>query len=193
MAEGATQPDITHGTGGEKSSLVTVNIGGKDFSLAEAEALCRWYASGFFWIVGLSLININMVTIAAADLDFTILDVTGYLGLVAPEAMQVFATVVKDRAWIVGWYVAGLTPIALFGVLGWRARQIERWPYILGMWLYAADSLILLKIDYLAFGSHMLLLLYFALGRSFVLRLQGARQAKAPSPAGSSPSASPGT
>src|SRR5262249_8256168 len=44
---------------------VTVTIGRRQFSLPEAEAFCRRYANCFFWIAGLSLLNMFMIATEA--------------------------------------------------------------------------------------------------------------------------------
>ena len=40
---------------------VTVKLGRREFSLFDAEAFCRRFANGFFWIAGLSLLNMIMM------------------------------------------------------------------------------------------------------------------------------------
>jgi hypothetical protein len=153
---------------GGNSSLM-LKIGRRDYSLAAAEALCRRQATDFYWISGLSLIN--MIALAAGW-DFSMA-----LGLGATQLIQAFGMVAQDRGVMLGFYAAALAVMALFAVLGWRARQIERWPFLLGMWLYAADSVIFLIFqDYLALGFHVFWLLFLSAGLTAVAPIRDARR-----------------
>jgi len=166
----------------ENSELAIVKLGGKNFSIPDAEALCRRHANGFFYIAGLSLIN--MIAIAT-DSGFTM-----SLGLGVTQLMQIFALTADDRFWMLMSYVVGSGTIALFLLLGWRARHVERWPFVLGMWLYAADSLIFLRYqDYLAFGFHVFWLFFLSAGLGAVAPIRDAkRRVSAPSRSDDTPS-----
>jgi hypothetical protein len=154
---------------GPDESRVSVKIGSKEYSLAAAEALCRRQAAGFYWIAGLSLINAIAL---AADWNFSL-----YLGLGVTQIVQVFAMVAVEPSMKAGFYVATLAVVALFGFLGWQARQIKRWPFVLGMLLYAADSVIFLAIqDVVAFAFHMFWLVFLWVGLRAVGPVQDARR-----------------
>jgi hypothetical protein len=149
-----------------------VKIGRKEFPLARAEANCRRQAAGFYWIAGLSLIN--MISLVG-HWDFSM-----YLGLGVTEILQA-AAMVAWRAEVtsvtVGLYAAALAVIALFAVFGWRARQIERWPFVVGMWLYAADSVLFLVFqDFFAFGFHIFWLVFLWMGLIWVKPVQDVRR-----------------
>jgi hypothetical protein len=166
MAVAATQ-DVSD----YKSSPI-VKIGRREYSLVAAEALCRRQATGFYWIAGLSLMN--MIALAA-DWNFSM-----YLGLGATQLIQAFGMVAgkEDQGTVMlAFYAAALAVIALFGFLGWRAQQIKRWPFVLGMSLYAADSVIFLVFqDWFALGFHVFWLLFLSAGLSAVRPIQDARR-----------------
>jgi cytochrome bd-type quinol oxidase subunit 1 len=70
-----------------------------------------------------------------------------------------------------------LAVIAIFAVFGWRARQIERWPFIVGMWLYAADSVIYLVFqEFVAFGFHIFWLVFLWMGLIWVKPIHDTRR-----------------
>src|SRR5262245_48337378 len=81
----------------------TVKLGGKDFSLPDAEAFCRRFANGFFWIAGLSLINMFAI---ATDSGFAMV-----LGLGVTQLMQAFALATNDPVWMLMSYVVGCAAI----------------------------------------------------------------------------------
>jgi len=171
MTAEATQ-DVQDPNGGQDNGGPIVKIGRKEFPLARAEANCRRQAAGFYWIAGLSLIN--MISLAERW-DFSM-----YLGLGVTEILQA-AAMVASRAGeggvTVGFYAAALAIIAMFAVFGWRARHIERWPFVLGMWLYAADSVIFLVFqDFFAFGFHVFWLVFLWMGLIWVKPVQDARR-----------------
>jgi uncharacterized membrane protein (UPF0136 family) len=157
---------------GEDGSGPIVKIGRKEFPLARAEANCRRQAAGFYWIAGLSLVN--MISLAGRW-DFSM-----YLGLGVTEILQAAAMVAsraQEDGLTVGLYAATLAVIAMFAVFGWRARQIERWPFILGMSLYAVDSVIFLVFqDFFAFGFHIFWLVFLWMGLIWVKPVQDARR-----------------
>lgn len=156
-------------TAQETSEPATVKLAGKDMPIADVEAMCRRHANGFFYIAGLSLIN--MIAIA------TKAGFTMYLGLGVTQLMQIFARATGDNFWMLMSYVVGSGLIALFLFLGWRARQIERWPFVLGMSLYAADSLIfLMDQDYYPFGIHLFLLFFLWAGLGAVSHIEATRR-----------------
>jgi hypothetical protein len=176
MAVAATEDvrDDNRGPDGSRAdeSLAIVKIGRREYSLGTAEALCRRQATGFYWIAGLSLIN--MIALAA-DWNFSM-----YLGLGATQLIQAFGMVAAKQdqgVAMLAFYAAALAVMALFGFLGWRAQQIKRWPFVLGMWLYAADSVIFLVFqDWFAVGFHVFWLLFLSAGLSAVRPIQNARR-----------------
>jgi len=159
------------------SQPATVRLGRKDYSIPDAEAFCRRFANGFFWIAGLSLIN--MISIAT-DSGYAML-----LGLGVTLLIQAFALATNDPGLMLMSYVVGCAAVALFVFLGWRARRIERWPFILGISLYALDTLIFLASrDFVALGFHLFWLLFLAVGLQAVSPIRAARRG-VPTPDGS--------
>jgi branched-chain amino acid transport system permease protein len=146
---------------------VTVNLGGKDFSLPDAEAFCRRYANSFYYLSGLWLIY--TIAMAAG------LDVAPALGVV-----QVMQELAGEPLRTPMSCAVALAAIALFAFFGWHARQIERWPFVAGGWLFAADSLaplIFLRYhDDLLLGAHALWLLVLSVGGTAVRRIEEARR-----------------
>jgi len=149
--------------------VATVKLGTKDFSIPDAEAFCRRFANGFFWIAGLSLIN--MIAIATGS------RVVMILGLGVTQVIQLAALTTDEDGWMLLFYLVGAGATVLFIFLWVRARRIERWPFILGMSLYALDSLIFLPDqDYISFGFHMFWLLFLSIGLRAVSPILAARR-----------------
>jgi hypothetical protein len=172
MAVRAVQETREQDEGKRGSGRQIVNILGKDYSLAEAEALGRTLAASFFLVSALSMINMILI---GAGIDFTL-----PVGLGATQLMQAFAMSAHDGAAMLEWYAAGLAAAALFGVLGWRARRIERWPYELGIPLYGSDSVFFGESgDYFALGFHIAGLMVIVSGGSIVVLILNARKASA--------------
>ena len=154
---------------GTPEHIATVRLGRQDFSIPDAEAFCRRFANGFFWIAGLSLIN--MITMATGS------RVVFFLGLGVTQDFQLAALTMDDDVFTLIAYLVGGGATALFIFLGLRARQIKRWPFILGMSLYALDSLIfLVDQEYISFGFHMFWLLFLSVGLKAVSPILAARQ-----------------
>jgi hypothetical protein len=181
MAAEATQGVQDHNSGrdnsspadsGQDTSGPILKIGSTSIPLATAEAHCRRGAAVFYWIAGLSLIN--MIALAG-HWDFSMV-----VGLGVTEILQAAAIVAgkaEEPGVMVGLYAATLAVIALFAVFGWRARQIERWPFVLGMWLYAADSVIFVVFqDFFALGFHVFFLVILWFGLIWVRPVQSARR-----------------
>jgi hypothetical protein len=95
---------------------VTVNLGSKDFSLPAAEAFCQRYASGFYWLAGLSLIF--LIAMAAG------MDVSPRLGVVQ-ATLELAATLGEPRRTLVSCAV-GLVAVILLAFFGWRACCLVR-------------------------------------------------------------------
>src|SRR5262249_14882161 len=82
-----------------------------------------------------------------------------------------------DPDWPMDSYILGCGAIALFVFFGWRARRIERWPFILGMSLYALDSLIFLAArHWVAVGFHLFWLMFLSVGLQAVAPIRAARR-----------------
>jgi hypothetical protein len=153
------------------NELPTVKLGRKDYSLADAEALCRRNANGFFYISGLSLIN---MIIATTGSNFT---TSLGLELGVDHLTQVLAAATDNRFLAQMSHVVTAVPVALFALLGWRARQIEYWSFRLGWWLYVADGMLLVKYDdYQALGIHLFLLAFLTAGMVMVPPIQAVRR-----------------
>jgi hypothetical protein len=103
-------------------------------------------AHWFYWIAGLSLIN-SVIVISGGSLHFVVgLGITHVLDVLAKRAGE-FGTVL---AFVINGFMAGV--LGLFGVF---ASKAQKWAFLVGMLLYAADGLLLLSLrDYLALGFH---------------------------------------
>jgi hypothetical protein len=103
-------------------------------------------ASWFLWIAGLSLVN-SVIGLAGGNLHFIVgLGITQIVDAVAHQAGS--AGIVLDL--IINGIVAGLF------VFFWQfARKGQRWAFLVGMVLYAADGLLLVAFkDILSVAFH---------------------------------------
>jgi len=129
----------------------------------------------FFWIAGLSLLN-SVLGLLGGSLNFLMgLGITQFIAGIAVGLGQVTtpqqANLAKGVGFALSVVAAGI--FAGFGLLGRK----HRWVYILGMVLYALDSILFLAFgpDFLSFGFHILALVGLFTG----LRAMSQRQAQA--------------
>lgn len=114
--------------------------------LATIEELTRRHHSGanwFFWIAGLSIIN-TIATHSGSEMGFV-------LGLGTTQMIDTIAVLVnEEKAVEAGSVVTTIAvvldvlAIASFALWGFLARKGMRWAYIVGMALFALDTLLLL-------------------------------------------------
>ncbi len=96
-------------------------------------------ASWFYWIAGLSLVNV-VIDALGSNWSFVIsLGITQLLTGVADGVRADGATTVA-----LGLYLAGLVVTGLFGLCGWLARKPSVIAFILGMIVFGLDTLIFL-------------------------------------------------
>jgi hypothetical protein len=140
---------------------------------AIAEVRTKAWATRFFWVAGLSLVNsISMAT--GATLVFPVgLGITQ----VIDELGQHYGPPLSAIAPVLDIAVAGI--FVLFGVF---ARKGHTWAFITGMAIYTLDALLFLLIqDWFAIAFHALILYYLYAGLKSSLDLNKLR-AQTPSP-----------
>lgn len=137
----------------EPVPLSPPTVGEPIFSYAEQERaeLERQFAAGaswFYWIAGLSLVN-SVITLFGGNWRFMFgLGITAIIEAIAKEIN--LGTGVKVLAFVFASIVAGM--FALFGYLSMRKM---RWPFWVGMVIYAVDTLLLLLIsDWISAAVH---------------------------------------
>ncbi len=124
----------------------------------KAEKQQKGGANWFFWIAGLSVVN-SVILIAGGNLNFIIgLGITQIVdGIAMALANSVdpgSGTIIRVLALFVNLVIAGI-----FAIFGSLARKKYKWSFVIGMSLYAADSLIFLIIfDILSMGFHLIAL-----------------------------------
>jgi len=138
----------------ERATQVNERIAvSKMIAAARARAGARW----FYWIAALSMIN-SLVVIIGGNFHFVIgLGITSLVDAVAKRVGS--AGNMLDI--VINGFVAGV--FALFGYFGTKA---QKWAFLVGMGLYAADGLLLLGVkdyngiwmlggeEYLSLGFH---------------------------------------
>jgi hypothetical protein len=115
-------------------------------------------ANWFYWIAGLSLINTLMNLFGGR---FSFLVGLGITQLVDGIVLGVSGQVAQDMALVVKivGFAVNLTVAVVFIVFGILARQKRKWPFIVGMALYALDALLFIWVgDWWSFGFHLLAL-----------------------------------
>jgi hypothetical protein len=116
-------------------------------------------ANNFYWIAGLSVIN-SFISAFGGGVSFVIgLGLTQFVDALASVFSEEFpdnAVIFKVIGLVLSILVSGV--IAIFGYFGGKAH---RWAFIVGMVLYALDSLLMILIqDWIGFFFH----LYFLYG-----------------------------
>jgi hypothetical protein len=150
---------MAQATSSERAQQVNERIAvSKMVAAGRVRAGAHW----FYWISGLSLIN-SLIVISGGSLHFVV-------GLGVSSVVDAMAKRVGSMATIldvvINGFVAGV--LVLFGML---ASKAQKWAFVLGMALYAADGLLLLALkDYLAAGFHAYAL--WAIYRGYVAAQQ---------------------
>lgn len=122
--------------------------------LSALENQHRVGANWFFWIAGLSLVNIAIV-FSGGERNFVIglgiASVMAAIGVAAAQANPEAAMIIKGVALVFCLLASGV-----FAGFGGLARHRHTWAFALGMVLYAFDALIyLLAQDLMSFGFHL--------------------------------------
>jgi hypothetical protein len=115
-------------------------------------------ANNFYWIAGLSIVN-SLISIFGGGVVFVIgLGVT----LIIDAITQSVAQEVGGGFMVLGMgLLFSLIFDAVFAAFGFFAGKGHRWAFIVGMFLYGLDALLMLVFqDWLGFGFH----LYFMWG-----------------------------
>lgn len=139
---------------------------------AQADALRERAASGanwFYWIAGLSLVNIVTGTLGS-DWGFAI-------GLGISQVLSGIANELRGAGTSFGTvgllYSASLAVAAFFAACGWFSRRPSIITYAVGMTVFAADSLIfLLAADWIGVAFHVLALFFLWSGFSAARQLR---------------------
>lgn len=127
-----------------------------------AAGRARTGAHWFYWIAGLSLIN-SLIVVSGGSLHFVV-------GLGISSVVDAAAKRVGNLGTILDLVINGFA-LAVLVLSGMFAARAQRWAFVLGMMLYAADGVLLLVFkDYLAAGFHAYAL--WAIYRGYVAAQQ---------------------
>ncbi|RPI31133.1 MAG: hypothetical protein EHM70_12245 [Chloroflexota bacterium] len=131
-------------------------------------------ANWFYWIAGLSILN-SIISLVGGGLHFLfglgVTQITDAFAYAFAQELPELGVVFLGIGFVISLIVAAVN--VLFGFLANKGR---RWIFILGMVLYALDSLVLLFFkDYISFAFHLFVL--FGLYNGFkasgdILKLQ---------------------
>lgn len=146
----------------------TVVVADRRIPLAEAQNRIRNSANWFWWIAGLSVIN-SLATMF--DLKYGMV-----LGLGVGQLIDGLAFYTLDGERIdptaMARVIHAVLTVAVVGVfvaLGWFARRDSLVAFVVGIGLYALDSLIFLVLgDWIAVGFHVFVLVMLAAGMSLL-------------------------
>jgi hypothetical protein len=121
-------------------------------------------ANWFFWIAGLSVVNIIFLLTGS--------DRTFIIGLGSTQLIDIILSgtdsIVRGIGFAIDAFIVGI-----FMLLGFLARKKMGWCFIIGMIFYALDGLIYLQIkDYLSLGFHALVLYFLYKGYSALRELK---------------------
>ncbi len=137
--------------------------------------LVKGGADNFFWIAGLSLVNSISLLLNSGWSFFIGLGITrlidGISIAIASEASANVAILIKYITFGVDVGIAGI-----FVILGFLARR-HKWAFVIGMVLYALDSLVfLIGPDLPSIGFHLLILYWLYLGLKSLTKLRNMEQ-----------------
>jgi hypothetical protein len=145
---------------------------------AQAASAAQWAAIGaniarsanwFYWIAGLSLVNL-LVGVSGGQWKFAI-------GLGISELLSGIADEVKtgggSTAVIVVLYAASLCVTAFFATCGWFARRPSAVAFIVGMVAFGLDTIVFVMFsDWMGVAFHGLALYYLWRGLSITLQVK---------------------
>ena len=129
-----------------------MNTDNREIDLQQLLLKVQSSAHWFYWIAGLSLVNM-LVTVGGANFHFII-----------GSSFVDFCSGIGQGGMIWG-YILGLLIISGFAFLGSLAAKGKKWPFILGMVVYAADGVLYLTVgDFLSTLFHAYVLFKFYQG-----------------------------
>jgi hypothetical protein len=142
---------------------------------AEVAMAIRRSANWFYWIAGLSVIN--MVMMASGS---------GYSMILGSGISQI-SQAMAQAFWASG---ATVQALALYGFtvlfallflfFGWRANKFAIWAFIAGMVVYALDGVVfIVAADYIGIAFHGFVLYMLYRGLGILLRLKNAQKSPA--------------
>ena len=136
--------------------------------VAQLKARIRVSADWFFWIAGLSIIN-SLIMEFGGQIRFILgLGITEFVdAVIAKQASEVHVV-----GWIVNLVIAGV--FALFGKFG---RNGQKWAFLVGMVIYAADALLMATFQiWLGLAFHVYALYRIYQGLPAVNALESVQQ-----------------
>jgi hypothetical protein len=127
------------------NEVSTLNKEVVQMNVDEAQGTVRSKASWFFWISGLSFINIFLAA-------------KGVFFIVGLAISQIIDGIVFEITGDINYFISLIAPI-LFAVFGYFAFKLKRWAFIAGSLVYILDGLIYLYFqEWLATGFHIFIL-----------------------------------
>jgi len=147
-----------------------------DEPVVRAEAVVRRQANWFFWIAGLSLVNWLAGSTGSSIAMVMGLGVTQITTAVAHGLAKnggAVSAVVTFLSLFLTAVVAGA-----FVFLGFQARKVRQWAFVVGMVLYAMDALLFLWVgDWISLLFHAFVLLMLGVGLTSARTVRAARTA----------------
>lgn len=114
----------------------------KMVAAARARAGAKW----FYWIAGLSLIN-SVIVVSGGSLHFVV-------GLGITSVVDAAVKRISNAGTVLDVVINGFVA-SVFVLFGMFAGKAQKWAFVVGMTLYAADGLLLLSAkDFLSAGFH---------------------------------------
>ena len=137
--------------GKKESSIVTEFE--KQYLTVDIQKAASW----FFWIAGLSLIN-SLIHYFNGDVYFIV-------GLAFTQFIDSLVSGLVDNAsWIA--IIPNIMIVGFFIFIGYRARNYDKWAFVVGVILYFFDGLLYLYFSsWMAVGFHVFALVM--IGRGF--------------------------
>lgn len=134
---------MAQATSSERAQQVNERIAvSKMVAAGRVRAGAHW----FYWIAGLSLIN-SLIVFSGGSLHFVV-------GLGISSVVDAMAKRIGNMGTVLDLVINGFV-VAVLVLFGLLASKAQKWAFVLGMMLYAADGLLLLAFkDYLAAGFH---------------------------------------
>lgn len=132
-------------------------------SWSEANALkqrCKAGARWFFWIAGLTVVT-SVLTFSGSTYVFSLsLGATRFVDGVAKGLSSDFGDGIRIAGLVVDILVAGV-----FALLGWFAYKLHLWAFLIGMAVFAVDTVILLMFQvWISLIFHLLVMYWIFLG-----------------------------
>jgi hypothetical protein len=159
--------DQLQGKDSRSSTLRTADVGGLD-GRSRLNNRLKTGASWFFWISGLSIINVILI-MTGSNINFLIgLGVTQVTAFIMKAGSSQYAIVAL---------ILTLVVVAAFVGLGLAARRGKSWAFITGITLYTLDAVLLLAFqDWLSAAFHAFALYFVILGAIANLKIKKLNQ-----------------